>query len=82
MRLLLPLLLACAPAPEAPADTGDARRCGRPRCVSVTEPCRSEPGEVCSCTTVTCRDRCGATVVEGEPVCRIPVPIVLHAPRG
>ena len=85
MRPLLLLLLACAPEPaETPsADTGfTERRCGRPRCASVTETCYGGPGLVCVCTTLTCVDRCGKTVVKGEPVCATPEPIPLEVPRG
>jgi hypothetical protein len=93
LLLLLPLLLvslpACAPEVPAsgapPADSGDAyRRCGRPRCITVTETCEGGEGLVCRCTTVTCVDRCREVVVEGEPVCVRPQPIQLwrEVPRG
>jgi len=94
LLLLLPLLLVSLPAcaPEAsvsgapPADSGDAYRgCGKVRCASVTENCYGGPGLVCTCTTVTCRDRCSLTVVTSEPDCVIPQPIQLVrkvVPRG
>jgi hypothetical protein len=79
---LLVLLPACAPevsASGAPqADTGDAHRgCGKVRCASVTETCYGGPGLVCTCTTVTCRDRCSLSVVTSEPDCVVPQPIDL-----
>jgi hypothetical protein len=82
LPLLVLLLSACAPEASVsgapPADTGDAyRRCGRVRCASVTENCYGGPGLVCTCTTVTCRDRCSLTVVTSEPDCVVPQPIDL-----
>lgn len=80
MRLLPMLLLACAaePAPvEAhTADTGvSERRCGRMRCVTVTENCDGGPGLWCLCTTVTCANRCQTTVRTSEPECVEPEPL-------